>query len=211
MLLTTKISTSFLLRLGLIALFCLGMASWFAFDGAVTYPRQRERALVYQGLEEEEQLDQWEEIATKRGWPLENPGEPKGKIEFYTQFILSAVVAVPGLLFLFFFLHSRGRWIELNETGLRTSWGQQLEFSQIVTVNKKKWRSKGIARINYQQNGRKRRLVLDDWKYDADATREILLEVELRIDIDQIVGGAPEPLPPETYEEDDFVDDGEET
>ena len=187
------------------------MALWFVYDGAVTYPRQRERALAYQELKENDKLDQWEGIATKRGWPLEDPGEAKDKIDFYTQFILSAVVAPPGLLFLFFFLRSRGRWIELNDTGLRTSWGRQLEFGQIVTLDKKKWRSKGIAKITYQQNGRKRKLVLDDWKYDADVTKEILLEVELQIDIDQIVGGAPEPIPQEAYEEGDFVDDGEET
>jgi len=187
-----NIDTKFLSRLGLTALALIGIALWFLYDGAITYPRQRERALVYQDLKEKDQLDKWEEIAEQRGWPTEDPGKPKEKIDFWIQFVIAGLLAVPGLCFLFRYFRARGRWIEADETGLRTSWGQQLEFGQIVSLDKKRWKSKGIARIDYRQNGRKRRLVLDDWKFDADPTKAILLMVESRIDAAQIVGGAPE-------------------
>lgn len=211
MLLKANISTSYLWRLGLIAMFCIGVSLWFLYDGTITYPRQRERALTYQELGEENQLDQWKKIATDRGWPLEYPGKPKTEVDIHFQLVLAALSAPPGLLCLFFFLRSRGRWIEFSGTGLRTSWRQQLEFSQIATLDKKKWKSKGIVRINYRQNGRKRRLVLDDWKYDTDATKAILLEVEARIDVHQIVGGAPEPRFQEEHEEVDSATDREAT
>jgi len=190
-----NIDTKFLSRLGLMALAFIGIALWFLYDGAVTYPRQRERALVYQGLKEEGRLSEWEDIARQHGWSTEDPGKPKDAFDIWVQFVIAGLAGVPGLCFAFRFFRARGRWIEANEAGLRTSWGQELEFGQVVSLDKKRWRSKGIARMNYRQDGRKRRLVLDDWKYDADPTKAILLEVESRIDADQIVGGAPEPLP----------------
>jgi len=215
-----NIDTKFLSRLGLTGLAILALALWFLYDGIIAYPKERERALAYQKLETEARLDQWENTAAEHGWSTEKPEkfehlfdlkEPK-KLEeaqeelkkahntdIAIQRWLAGIVAVPALLFLYRYFRARGRWIEAHETGLRTSWGQQLEFGQIVSLDKKKWKSKGIARIDYRQNGRKRRLVLDDWKFDADPTKAILLEVESRIDVGQIVGGAPEPLPEDEH------------
>jgi hypothetical protein len=197
---TARISPRYLGWLGLIALFCLGFALWFLYDGAIAYPRQRERGLAFEKLEKENRLDEWRQVAKERGWPPDLPEKPKTEAEIYSQLVLAGVVALPGLLCGFFLLRAWGRWIELDETGLRTSWGRQLEFGQISTLDKKKWKSKGIARIAYQQNGRKRRLVLDDWKYDAPSTAAILREVESRLDLSQIVGGPPEP-PAEVHAE----------
>ena len=197
-----NIERKFLWWLGLPALLFLGLALWFLYDGVITYPRQRERALRYQELKEEDRTGEWQEIAKEHGWPSEDPGKPKKEYEIYLQLVLAALVALLGLLCSFFFIRARGRWIEANETGLRTSWGRQLEFGQIVLLNKKKWKSKGIAKITYRQNGRRCRLVLDDWKYDAEPTRAILCEVESHLDASQIVGGAPEPLPQDEHHED---------
>jgi len=198
--LTAKISFNFLWRLGLIAIICLGGCLYCLYDGAIGYPNQRQRALEYRkieesGLKKSERLRKWEEIATKHGWPLDDPGEPKNEIAITWQFIMAGCVAVPGLLYLYLFLRSWRRWIELDEVGLRTSWGQRLEFGQIVALDKKKWKTKGIAVIRYEQDGRPRRLALDDWKYDVKATKAILCEVESRIGVDRIGGGPPEPLP----------------
>lgn len=188
-----NISPGFVWRLGLVALFCFAMAGWFLFDGMIKYPRQREQALEYQRLEEADRLDEWPEVAEQRGWSTANPGEPKTEAEIWTQIILAGVLLPPGLFFLIRFLAARKRWIEADETGLRASWGQQLGYDQIVALNKRQWARKGIAKVVYEQEGRKRRFLLDDWKYEADPTEEILREVEARIEPDQIVGGHPEP------------------
>ena len=189
-------------------MFCLGFAGWFLFDGAVTYPRQRERALIYEELVEEGRPDEWKEIAKENGWPLQPPGKPKEQIDFYVQYGFAAFTAPWGFLFLFLFLRSRKRWIELTETGLRSSWGQELEFGEIEALDKKKWKSKGIAKVRYRRNNRKRRLVLDDFKYEPDSTRAILREVESRIDVSQIVNGHPEPPKQEAQEAEQEVDSG---
>ena len=206
-----NINSKFLLQLGLIASFLLAMAMWFLYDGAITYPRQRERALIYRELEEEDRLNEWQEIASQRGWPSEDPGEPKTEVDSQVQLAIASLFAVPGLLFLFLFFRARGRWILVDETELRTSWGQQVEFDRIVTLDKKKWKSKGIAKVHYRRNGHKRRLILDDCKYDAEPTQAILREVESRLDASQIIGGDLEPLPPDEHREEDVPAEHEET
>jgi hypothetical protein len=200
MLLTAKISKRYLQWLGMVAAFCIGIPLWFLYDGAIAYPKQRVRAHEYEKLKEEDRLDEWETIAADHGWPTKDPGEPKNSVP---QYVLAALLAPPGLWCLCSLLRFRKRWIELNETGLRTNSGRQLEFGQIITLNKKKWKSKGIAIIRYQRDGRKKRLVLDDWKYDSDETRAILREIEARIDVQQIVAGPPESSPQEGPEEAD--------
>ena len=188
-----KITGKYLAKTGLLALFCIGTALWFLYDGVITYPRQRERALQYQALETEDRASEWEEVARQRGWPTENPGRPKMEAEILVQRVIAAVAAIAAIPFAFFFFRMWGRWIESNESGLRTSWGQQVEFSQITSLDKRKWKSKGIAKIKYDQGGRRRRLVLDDWIYETDPTTAILRAVESNIEVAHIHGGVPEP------------------
>ena len=41
---------------------------------------------------------------------------------------------------------ARGRWIESSDSGLTSSWGQSVDFDKIKSLDKRKWRNKGIAR-----------------------------------------------------------------
>ncbi len=188
------IDSKYLWRLVLTALAFSGIALWFLYDGAITYPRQRERALAYQKLKEEERLGEWQEHANQRAWPTEDPGKPKTEIDIYFQLTIASMAGLGGLAYAFLALRARGKWIEVNESRLCTSWGRQFEFGQIVSLDKKKWQSKGSARVKYQEAGRKRRVVLDDWKYGTEPTRAILRAVEASLDASQIVGGPPEPV-----------------
>lgn len=184
-----NISPSFRWRLALVAAFCFGLALWSVYDGSVKYPNERERYHAYQQLKKQDQLDQWEEIAAEHGWPTEKPAKPHGEEEDTVQFIMAGMATPVGLLFLYFFLRNRGRWIEGDENGLHTSWNQQLQFDQITVLDKKRWRKKGIAVVRYEQEGRKRRLVLDDCKYDPQPIEVLLRLVESHVSPEQVVGG----------------------
>ena len=186
-------SRKFLMWLGLIALICTGVALWFAYDGFFTYPQQRERARAYEDLVNEDRLDEWPALAEQRGWPTEDPGKPKKEAEILFQKVIAAMAIPPGLLYAFFFLTARRRWIEMHENGLRTSSGRSLEFDQIILLDKNKWKAKGIAKVKYQHNSKRRTLVLDDWKFDPEPTGKMLREIESYLDDDQIVGGLREP------------------
>ena len=203
----TNIARGYLVRLGLVAVFTVGFALWFLYDGVVAWPNQRERGLKFQelvdqGLTEQEVYDQWEVISSERGWPRENSGKPKTEHAIYGQYILAGAVAPIGLIFLYLVLSNKGRWIEATEEGLQTSWKQSLGYDQILTLDKKQWKKKGIAKIRYEDDNRNRKLVLDDCKYDFKPTAEILRLVESRIDVDQIINGPPESIEGEETEED---------
>jgi hypothetical protein len=96
---------------------------------------------------------------------------------------------------------ARGRWIESTPSGITSSWGQSLDFDQVESLDKRKWRSKGIAKVTYRDNGRKRRFILDDYKFDRQATGQILRELESTIDAKMITGGPPEAPPDDPSQE----------
>jgi hypothetical protein len=193
-----KTSQSYLIRLGLISLFCFGLGLWFLFDGLITYPNQQVRALKYLELKEADRLDEWNALATQQGWPLKDPERPKTQGDIYFQLVLAGVLLPPAVIYAFLFLQYRGRWIELNDEGIVTSWGQDLRFEEITQLNKKKWQNKGIARVRYQREDRTRTVVLDDWKYEPKPTEAILRHVESGLDAEQIIGNPPKPVADES-------------
>jgi len=199
MALRTDISKRHLIRLTVVGLFCLGFGLWAYYDGSVTYPNQRKRALAFLEHEEQGKLEEWTAYTAERGWQPYDPGEPKTKVEITVQFYMFAIAGGAGLLVLIHVLRCRGRWIEMDESGLRTSRGQELTFDQITSIDKKKWDKKGIAKLHYEQNGREAILTLDDFIYDRPTTDDMLRQVEDHVGHDKIVNGKPEPPPkPET-------------
>ena len=196
-----NISRGYLLRIGAIALICAGGALWFYYDGAIGYPAQRERALKYQELEEKDQLDEWPKVAKENGWPAQDPGEPKTEAEIAAQLVIGSLIAPFGVLYIVIFFRHVGRWIEADDDGLHTSAGQHVPYANIVRLEKKKWDAKGIARAYYEQDGRRGKVLLDDWKFDTEPTRAILRQVESQIPEDRITGGPPEPPPKPSEDE----------
>ena len=190
--LRADVNMRFYMRFAFISAVCLVFCVWSLYDGLVKYPNQRERALTYVKMKENDQKDEWRELAAKNGWHHGNPGEPKSEADIMNQFVMAGVTGVLSLTFLVSVIAARGRWIEATETGLRASWGQELKFDQIVDINKRKWANKGIAKIRYRDNGRTRRFTIDDFKFHREPTDEILRITEAHVDEDQIVGGPPE-------------------
>jgi len=92
-------------------------------------------------------------------------------------------------------LFNRGRWIEADDEGMCSSENRELKYDQITALNKKKWNSKGIAKVLYEVDGRKKKIVLDDCNYERDTTQAILRHVEAAIGHDKITNGKPEPPP----------------
>jgi len=199
--LRANVDKRFYRRFLLIGVAAIGFALWSLYDGAVAYPRQRVRALAYQKLVEKDHQSQWREYARERGWSTKHPGRPKTEADVMMQYIMAVITGTVGIVFLVVVLRARGKWIEANGSGLSTSWGQQCDFDRIVTLNKKRWPEKGIAKITYVDGRRTRRLVLDNYKYDRYATSEILYALEASIGEDKIVGGPPEPLDEGPFEE----------
>jgi hypothetical protein len=187
-------------RFVIIGLAALAGALWFFYDGAIKWPQQRDRILAHEKLAEELKgedplvfQERWQAITKEKGWPISvPPGEAKTDTEITAQYFFGAGFAAIGLWLLWGVWRARGQWIEQTESGLTSSWGQKLDYDQVLAVDKRKWRNKGIAKIRYQDGPRKRRFVLDNFKFDRDTTDRILYDLESRIGHDKIMGGPPE-------------------
>jgi hypothetical protein len=190
----------------------IGFAFWSLYDGMVKYPAQRVRGFDefkagYKSEFEDPKVkdltvDQFEQSADKNHvWAkYVHDSGIKSIPEIFTQYVQAAVAGIVGLFLLSIPLRSRGRWIEANESGITSSWGQSFQYDEVEQVNKRKWRDKGIAKVTYVANGRRQLFVIDDFKFKRETTDQILFELEQRIEIERITGGPPEMLPGEHVE-----------
>jgi len=183
----------------------LGFAMYCLYDGLAGYPARRERGFSeYRSFFKDEHrktmsLAQFEIVGDpdeRLKWNVyeHDNGIPSGP-DVVMQFIMATVSTIAGLALLSIPLRARGRWVEISDAGLTSSWGDGFRFDEVELVNKRKWRGKGIATVTYVAGGRRRNFVLDDYKFDRYATDAILYELEQRIDPERIANGPPEPPP----------------
>jgi hypothetical protein len=177
---TAKIAKGYRARLGLIAFALIAFAGWGAYDGFIHYPKLIERNNAYQRIVEQHPQDfqqQWKQYAAEQGWPTEKPKDKEDSDLWFQYGIM--IVALPiGLYFLLAFVRSRKRWIESTPESLRTHDGREARWDQIKNIDKSRWKSKGIAVVEYESDGQTKRITLDDWKFEREPTAAILAEVE---------------------------------
>ena len=150
--------------------------------------------------ERPELVSQWEELATEKGWPTELPETIRSDEDIQMQFIMVIPCAIAAAWLLLTVYFANGRWIELRDGQMFTSWGQTFPISSITKIDKRQWRDKGIARVKYEHEGRKGKFVVDDYKFHRKTTDEILLRIEQEVGAEKISGGPPE-APPEINDE----------
>jgi hypothetical protein len=200
-----RFSRRFLI-MGIIA---IGFGLWSLYDGMVKYPAQRKHGFEQFKVDNKElfentrvnalTVDQFEQTADdKHVWAkyCHDIGI-KSIPEIFTQYVQAAVATLVGLFLLSIPIRSRGRWIEADETGITSSWGQSFRYDEVEEVNKRRWRDKGIAKVTYVSGARRQLFVIDDFKFMREQTDQILFELEQRIELERISGGPPEPLPGE--------------
>lgn len=198
------VSRGYLMRLGLVGLFCAFGGAWFLYDGLVGYPAWREQGFAYQefmeenaDLEELERENKWKEIAREKGWrerPLDEEKNIPISVEAINeQFYYSGAAGLAGIGFLSRFAFMFRRWIECDENHLRDKSGRETTYANITELNKKKWQNKGIAFVSYKTDAGTDRIRIDDFYFQRDPTRQILRKVEANIDPALITNGKPEP------------------
>lgn len=193
----------------------VGFALWSLYDGAIRYPAERAQGFEefraesktlakdpsskswsvtdFERLADEDRRLEWNTYAHERG--------VHSSADVVVQFIMATLAGLVGLLLVSIPLRSRGRWIEASDMGITSSWGESFRFDQVELLNKRKWRDKGIAKVTYRDGNRKRRFVIDDYKFDRHQTDAILYELEQKIGVDKITGGPPE-TPAEEFAKD---------
>ena len=164
-----------------VALFLIAVGGWFWLDGLRSYPRSNERWLAYEKYKNEERLTEWADYAKSRGWVPEQPHKFYKREDIVGQYVFGSLGVALGLVILAYWATQIRRVLRTDEEAVYTAAGTRVPFEAITGIGKKKWESKGIAKVRYEIGGRKGEFVVDDYKFDTEAARQILKEIEERL------------------------------
>jgi hypothetical protein len=136
----------------------LGAGLWFAYDGFINWPKALE--------------DYNRKTAAEKA----NGREPHSltDINLQQRLAMGLIPLAPVLLGVFLY-RSRGEY-RLSGTTLHVPGHPPVPLEAIVVLDKSKWKRKGIAYVDYRQEGSdaEHRLTLDDFVYDQVPTDEIV-------------------------------------
>ncbi len=164
-----------------IAIAFLAFSAWFFYDGAVGWPASNERWQAHDKFVQGQNLKEWPAFARSQGWVEQPPEKFYKRGDIIGQYVVGGLAASIGVLLLTYWITQRRRVLRMDEEAVYTTSGTCVPFDAITAVNRKKWETKGIARVRYTLEGRTREFVVDDYKFETAPTRLILEEIEKRL------------------------------
>ncbi len=164
-----------------IALFFLAVSGWFYFDGAINWPRQNERWLAHKHLVDEGRAQEWPKYAADHGWVAQVPEHFHDVGNRIGQFVFGGLATMAGGFLLIYWATQRKRLLKMVDDAVFTPSGARVPFSAIRGIGKKRWDTKGIAVVRYEDNGRLLQFVVDDYKYETEPARQILDTIEQKL------------------------------
>jgi hypothetical protein len=151
---------SFRMKRYLIVAMLIGMGLWFCYDGFYNWPKQLREA---------------EDLKKQQLTPSE---KPHSETDILNNKRLGMILPPVGLAVLFYFLYgSRGAY-RLSGQVLHVPGHPPIPVESITLIDKSKWERKGIARIEYELDGKQRSFKLDNFIYQEEPTRLILKRLE---------------------------------
>ena len=197
-------------RLGLIALMVIAFGGYFVYDGAFAWPNQQRIFQTFEKIQKkhtdpvtgavnEEWIEVWETTAKSNGWSISKPPDKwnRSDQDIFMQFVYALFCFLIGGYFAYGWIAAGRRWIATDQDGIATHTGEKAAWEQIKDIDKTRWKSKGIAVVEYTDNGTSKSITLDDWKYETEPTTSILAEVEARTGLGRDENGpAPDAEPP---------------
>ncbi|MDG2220279.1 MAG: hypothetical protein P8L85_02805 [Rubripirellula sp.] len=175
--LRADVQTSFFRRFLWIAIASVLGIAWCAFDAKVTYPKKKVIAEAYESLSDSEEREaEWTKLAEQNGWSADKPSKSSAEIDgqIINQYIMIVICVVVGCLMLLKWYLPRGSWIEGDETQFNNSSGKTVFLDEIEGMDVSRWEEKGIAVLRFSGGRGARKFVLDDFKYDQEATDKLL-------------------------------------
>jgi hypothetical protein len=171
-----RVMRSWIQQKGLIPVFLLGFSLWFLWDGLIGYPRSNERWDAHEARKDKP--GEWEKYAASRGWTSEPPHRRYATSDIAAQYICAGVAGAVGIFSLIYWLRAKKMSIRSDADAIFTPSGKRVPYGSITLVDRRKWKSKGLATISYSLDGSKGRFVLDDAKYEPTALDTILEDIQ---------------------------------
>jgi hypothetical protein len=164
-----------------VAVFFLLFGAYFFFDGSYTYPRRNQRWDAHERFVKAGKKEEWPAYAASKGWVAKPPEKRYEDGDIVTQFVMGGAATVAGLLLLIYWITQRKRLLKIEDGAVYTPSGARVPFASIRGLGKKRWDTKGIAIVRYEDNGRLLQFVVDDYKYETEPTRQILETIEQQL------------------------------
>ena len=188
-----KISREWRRRMLFLWAMILGIALWFLWDGYVAWPAEAERYAAYRELFGEDVpaggdedppgpavQREWRAFTAEQGYPDSLPKE-RTAADLREQRLIGGTLFVVALCFAVWIAWNHTRSLRAKGDTVLTPSGRQVSLDRVVGVDRRKWDRKGIAYALYEEEGRRRKLTLDDHKYAG--AEAILLEAERRLEV----------------------------
>ena len=178
------IRTGYSVRILIISLALIGGGLWFLYDGMIGYPRKQQMYETYEQIRREHPSDwnsRWQAHAREQGWPIAELPEQYTDGQIMLQLIIGGTLVPLGVAAGVFYVRLRGRWIVSDNEGLSTSWGERASWEAIRSLDKSRWKRKGIAVVHYDVGGTQRRITFDDWKYDTAAIEQMVQQIDAHV------------------------------
>jgi hypothetical protein len=179
-----------------VALFLLAFGGWFFYDGLFGYPRKNAHYAVWRQSKVAGQdsiwadyakahglkLDYWASHAREHNWREDNlPPQALTDAQIRGQFVFGGIAAAIGLIVLAYWKQQIGRVLRIDDEAVTSPAGTRVPFTAIAGLGLKKWESKGYAVVRYEIDGRKGEFLIDDYKFDTTATRQIVDEIKAQL------------------------------
>jgi hypothetical protein len=164
-----------------VALFLMALGGWFFLDGFRNYPRSNERWLAHQEYVDKKIEREWPEFARSRGWETEPPHKFFKPSDIAAQYVFGTLGVVLGGIILAYWATQIRCVLKMDDEAVYSPAGTRVPFEAITGVGKKKWDTKGIAKVRYELGGRKGEFVVDDYKFDTEPARQILATIEEKL------------------------------
>ncbi|MEO1495531.1 MAG: hypothetical protein AAFV43_00100 [Planctomycetota bacterium] len=152
--------------------------------------------------EDESGWEAWKSLASSSGWEEAPPTKLRTDGDIAGQFVMAGLCALATAYFVGVIIKTTGRWMELDDDRIHTSGGLSFPVTAVGEIDKRQWADKGIAHLKYEDNGRQKRFVIDNYKYIREETDAILYRVEQIAGVDKVVNGAAELTPGKELEGD---------
>jgi hypothetical protein len=94
------------------------------------------------------------------------------------QFVFVGLTAAIGTFSLLYWLRAKKMTIRSEADAVFTPSGRRVPYESITLIDRRKWKSKGLATIFYTVDGSKGRFILDDAKYEPAALDTILDDIQ---------------------------------
>lgn len=170
-----------------VSLFFLAFAGYFFLDGFYTWPFENRRFEAHAVHQKEGRLAEWPAYAKSQNWNAKPPEKLHSRDDILGQFLFGGLMTLIGGILLVYWATQKGRVLRSDEEAVYTPAGTRVPFEAITGIGLKNWDSKGLAKVRYKLNERQGEFVVDDYKFEAGPTRQIMAEIEEHLKTREVV------------------------